>query len=114
MIMTLKERNVLLATFMNWKLDGVFYRPETRLFNPITYSVNSHHEEQLCFHLSWDWLMPVCVKIIKLAEPIGGKHSDLEYNDRWNDWQKLRHAILSGDIEKAFEAVVKAVEKYGK
>ena len=67
--MEIIEGNKLIAEFMGLKYDNCWYRSENDLpINPITCSIGkSVHEEQMCYHNSWDWLMRVVEKIESLT-----------------------------------------------
>jgi hypothetical protein len=58
--------NKIIADFMEYKKEGLFY--DIDVFNLITGNLRKHHEEQLCFEISWDWLMPVVDKIESIGE----------------------------------------------
>jgi hypothetical protein len=58
------ELNIMFADFMKYPKNGVFY--DIDVINPITFNGRVHHQEQLCFHLSWEWLMPVVEMIESL------------------------------------------------
>lgn len=60
------DNNILIAEYMNYPKDGFFY--SINVFNLTTYNTRKHHKEQLCFHLSWDWLMPVLDKIMDTTD----------------------------------------------
>ncbi len=76
--------NKLIAEFMEWQLSGCFYRYYSQfqryLYNPQTGNDKSHHQEQLSFHTSWDWLMPVVEKLCKHKYEVDyDEHSDTSY-----------------------------------
>lgn len=60
------EGNKLIAEFMGYTLDGVFY--PIGLLNPITGNDKRHHIEQLCFHIDWNWAMAAVETIERLPQ----------------------------------------------
>ncbi len=59
------ENNILIAKFMEYPNNGVFY--SINVFNPETLNSRTHHEQQLHFQDSWEWIMPVIEKIESLG-----------------------------------------------
>jgi len=97
------ESNKLIAEFMGLVLDGTFYRGNDYLpFNFETYAKSkSVHEEQMSYHLSWDWLIPVVQKCMEL-QPEG-------INDFYNDFID---SVLY--LDKVYQAVIKFIKWYNK
>jgi len=64
---------------------------------------NVFHPDDMQFHTSWDWLMPVL-----------GKIEDLNYElpEDSNLIGDITHGLVSIDIEMTFEAVVEFIEYY--
>jgi hypothetical protein len=109
-----------IADFMGYEKDGVFY--SIGVINHLTFNNRKHHEEQLCFHLSWDWIMPVIRKINGLGKEYqlaifknyvsctvekGGKF--------YKDFSFSHAEYITGeqdDITAAFKLVVRFVEWY--
>ena len=56
---------------------------------------NVFHPDDMKFHISWDWLMPVVKKIEEQNELIGAH-------------------ILSTDIDKTYHGVVKFIKEHNK
>ncbi len=61
------ENNILIAKFMEYPNNGVFY--SINVFNPETLNSRTHHEQQLHFQDSWEWIMPVVEKIESIGYP---------------------------------------------
>ena len=97
--------NKLIAEFMGVK--------PTILGDEITYEmygaidciedgVDEQHfflEEQLLFHTSWDWLMPVAKKCINPEDNTEG-------------WDNLAVALTTCNIDEVYQAVVEFIKTY--
>ena len=85
--------NILIAEFMQkgskslgiYDFDGCHYRLD-----------------ELKFHSSWDWLMPVANEIIKSRD---------EQNADW-DLTDLKYALQTTNIELVYKAVVEFIKEY--
>ena len=97
------ENNKLIVEFMG----------NPTIFNPIhdatLYQVKeqdnmTYHIDELQYHLSWDWLMPVANEIIKSRD---------EQNADW-DLTDLKYALQTTNIELVYKAVVKFIKDYNK
>lgn len=63
----LVKNNILIADYMGYPKHHDHYH--LRKFNYYTFSYNTTQDfNQLCFHLSWDWLMPVLDKIMATTD----------------------------------------------
>ena len=63
------------------------------------------HFDQMRYHLSWDWLMPVYSKAIQETENDGGdEHFDLQ--------NYFEDAAMNNRIDLAFSAVVEFIKWY--
>jgi hypothetical protein len=61
---TIEEKNRLISEFMGYDIGGNQYRiPFCVSENILGEESNDFYVEQLKFHTSWDWLMPVVEKI---------------------------------------------------
>ena len=91
------KENKLIAEFMGLKRYG--YKDENYLV------LNKHlSPEQLPYHTSWDWLMPVANEIIKSRD---------EQNADW-DLTDLKYALQTTNIEYVYKAVVEFINEYNK
>jgi len=75
--------NKLIAEFMGSNLNGL---------------ESWQYEEELQYHTSWDWLMPVAEKCLTTDEPSDGQHYFI------ND------ALLTCNIEVVYDAVVEFIK----
>ena len=95
------EDNKLIAEFDGWKLssDGITYmNPQDKDDCWIT--------EEMKYHTSWDWLMPVVERI-----------KDIEYTRRgYDDEMDKIDNVLTCDlrIENLYKAVVEFIKEYNK
>ncbi len=91
------EDNKLIAEFMG------FYRTEKGYimggFGDGTFGL----AEELHFHTSWDWLMPVVEKIDNMFG------DDNQVDDAIN---RVHNAVLSFDIDNTYQAVVEFINQY--
>ena len=91
------EDNKLIAEFMGLKKYG--YKDENYLV------LNNHlSPEQMPYHTSWDWLMPVAKKIVREIE------LDIEYEDEYRE--NLMDVIPFAKIEDVYEAVVEFIKNH--
>lgn len=61
--------------------------------------------ENLDFHKSWDWLMPICKELVFLKEV-----NDKEGHDRWI--KALDSVVIIYDIDLVFSTVIQFIEWY--
>jgi hypothetical protein len=88
--------NEMIAEFMGLQFSkGEYYRP---LYN----SGDWISENELQYHDSWDWLMPVANEIIKSRD---------EQNADW-DLTDLKYALCTTNIEYVYKAVVEFIKQY--
>ena len=57
--------------------------------------------DELQYHKSWDWLMPVVQKVSSLC-------------DEPCELDNMKHALLTGDIESVYDDVVEFIKEYNK
>ena len=68
------------------------------------YADNNHRTEQdLAYHTSWDWLMPVVREVIIRYQVDEGIEID---------YDELQHRVMDNDIERAYEEVVEFIKQY--
>ena len=95
----MKEENKLIAEFMGYTLDTTtkeYYIPKYNSGDWFTI-------DELLFHDSWDWLMPV-VSEIKTIGNIGDRF--------YEGLDRLDTSIMEVDIELAYQNVVDIIEWY--
>ena len=91
--------NKLIAEFMG---RNVITEDDIRANkNPISTSHDGDLEEDLEYHKSWDWLMPVANEIIKSRD---------EQNADW-DLTDLKYALCTTNIEWVYKAVVNFIKR---
>jgi hypothetical protein len=92
--------NQIIAEFMGMELgdDKTMYYDDAENLHPPT-PIN-----ELKYHTSWDWLMPVANEIIKSRD---------EQNADW-DLTDLKYALQTTNIEYVYKAVVKFINEYNK
>ena len=94
----MENKNKLIAEFMGLQFSkGEYYRP---LYN----SGDWIPENELQYHDSWDWLMPVANEIIKSRD---------EQNADW-DLTDLNYALCTTNIEYVYKAVVEFIKEYNR
>lgn len=67
-----------------------------------TCTSGKYNEDKLKFHSSWDWLMPVVIKINNLDH--------IEGIDK--EWNKFNQVFINFTIEDLYNAVVEFIEWY--
>ena len=89
------ENNKLIAEFMGiWpNNEGVYHISKHK----------AYHVENLSYHKSWDWLMPVVQKIL-----------DISFQDQGDaeDFYSIRDCMP--DINHTYKAVVEFIKEYNK
>ena len=88
--MNTNKNNILLAEFMQKGSQG---------FNIYEFEGCFYNLNELKFHCSWDWLMPVVAKCTKL-------------NDDEFDNQSIAWALLSNSIVDVYDQVVEFINEY--
>lgn len=100
--------NKLIAEFMGVKPLHMGESVEYEIYGILDFiedGIDEQHfflEEELKFHSSWDWLMPVAEKCLCTDEKTDGQHYFI------ND------ALLTCNIEVVFDRVVEFIKDYNK
>lgn len=90
------QNNILLAEFLGWKRETV-----VRGRNELTYDFIG---EDLLFHVSWDWLMPVVHRCLMIA-----------HNETLNEWENsFADVFLAASIDTMYKEVVAFIQWYNK
>ncbi len=93
------ENNKLIAEFMELPTEIMGAKE-------VVYGMNHddwYTADNLNYHLSWDWLMPVANEIIKSRD---------EQNADW-DLTDLKYALQTTNIELVYKAVVEFIKEEG-
>lgn len=123
---TTEEKNRMIAEFMGYEFDGNVYKtPHTKwkwMSSPISQegfdSTNELTINELDFHTSWDWLMPVVEKVSRFTD----EHVIMNVDSRHNrsecllyyEGRFLPHISNAKLIDNTYTAVVKFIEWYNK
>lgn len=116
---TIKQKNRLIAEFMGYKFDIENKCEIIEDFDIVEniqtyetdggiriveggYVITRFLSEQMRYHTSWDWLMPV-------VEAIYNAELDEQNTNEIGD---ITHALLDVNINAVYEAVVKFIEMY--
>ena len=91
--------NKLIAEFMGVNLITIDDIRANK--NPYISSADGYTKEDLQYHTSWDWLMPVANEIIKSRD---------EQNADW-DLTDLKYALQTTNIELVYKAVVEFINQ---
>ena len=105
------ENNKLIAEFMSGEYVDE-YLIEFKNFYSVKEIIEGEFVKTNCFdsdnelqyHTSWDWLMPVANEIIKSRD---------EQNADWN-LTDLKYALQTTNIELVYKAVVEFINQYNK
>jgi hypothetical protein len=91
----IQERNIEIAKMIcKYDEESLRYIFKNKMWNNFTYGVSErHHQEQLCFHVNYDWLM----------EAIQFLKKDFESKDRY--WTTIERYPLYSNIEDVFVVV---------
>jgi len=103
------KHNKLIAEFM--ELEA------TPKYNPKEYYVKEYNSgewylpEEMEYHTSWDWLMPVIKKIDSYA----CEEMDFsDYDDYRNKYVFIHNISLHNDIREVYNQVVEFIKQYNK
>ena len=110
---SLRSENKLIAAFMGVKPDGDWFNGQ-ELFKaglPFYYGLMGNGTNDLKFHCSWDWLMPVIQKIIKT---IGYKSVEYCTTEEWYNYTNIARMYIGIDIQHAHYYVVEFIYWYNK
>ena len=105
--------NKLIAEFMGWHFEPAFSDVNTTRYDRwITpYSPAWATAEQMAFHSSWDWLMPVVEKISEIDNQAGEEMAAHMRNAALDDLAILNTSILCHKDE-VYKRVVAYIKWY--
>jgi len=106
------EDNKLIAEFMGWKVDKSISSAHFKKTGGyhLTNGTRTMASDQLQYHTSWDWLMPVVDKIAK--ESMYYLTFD---DDKGTNFQKLQlglNGATTGNFDLVYKAVVEFIKWY--
>lgn len=99
---TTEEKNRLIAEFMGMQYTQIGWYDNEEFLN-LSYTKDNTFDE-LLFHTSWDWLMPVVDAIY---------NTDID-EQATNEIGDITHALLDVNINAVHEAVVNFIKFYNK
>jgi hypothetical protein len=102
-IMNTKENNRLIAEFMGEKtitIDELKSILKENRENGLIHTPQAYVEDDLKYHSSWDWLMPV---VSKCRE---------ESNEEDSHWEAIYYSLEGCDINVTYQAVVEFIKQY--
>jgi uncharacterized protein YyaL (SSP411 family) len=85
--------NKLIAEFMGLKDGAKYFSPTLEVAESVGLGMHIYPDE-MRYHISWDWLMPVVEKIMW--------DNDIEDNECTN----IEEALCDAKIDRVYEAVV--------
>ncbi len=101
--MNTQENNKLIAEFMGFTYEKNigWYDNEMLMSQDVYDNQDGNCFDELKFHSSWDWLMPVVEKCFAKQEEVS---DDLSF--------KLNDALLETNIESLYRVVVEFIKQY--
>ena len=104
------ESNKLIVWFSKEQEMGIVYLPQhgryISNYGQIEYK-DCFDLEELEYHYSWDWLMPIIYKIKHIS-----KRDEFLCNSK--EYQNIKDAIVSFNLEPTYFAVVDFIKMYKK
>jgi len=92
------ENNTLIAEFMG----GQRVLPDEDVYNMPTHNNLCYGVNELQYHTSWDWLMPVVQKCFDTQQPEEGQH------------YFINESLLTMKIEVVYDRVVEFIKEHNK
>lgn len=109
---TTEMMNEVIARFMGGKRvqhpEQIFFSEDH--FGYVCHKGHWWNENNLQYHTSWDWLMPVWKKAAVILFDIRGDLNDEKYLEAHRITKAFMEACQKAEISKAHEAVYKAVQ----
>lgn len=100
----MEESNKLIAEFMG--IHEIMH-DEYSEYDFADNTLDVVHQDELKYHLSWNWLMPVIEKIKILVME---DDSDELYNSE--EWDNITHTLVQIEIKSVYQAVVEFIKEY--
>ena len=98
--MSNQENNKMIAEFMEYENIGTDNNPMYTFYDNYFEDANRTLEE-LCYHISWDWLMPVVKKCFQTG-------------DDTYEWDNIMDTLFTCDINIVYAQVVEFINQYNK
>jgi hypothetical protein len=108
-VMTTIESNKIFAKFMEFKffdymnLPHCIYTVKVHDDLKLIFAAQNHLVDEVKFHSSWDWLMPIVKKAF-----------DTEFFDKFDEWKVLNKKICDGlamaDIDMVYAACLSFIQ----
>jgi hypothetical protein len=99
--MNRQENNKMIAEFMGYENVGTLNNPMYDYYDNY-FQDGSYVPHELCYHKSWDWLMPV---VNKIEEYLSANVGKVGYFDE---------CLSSNDLDIRYNAVVEFINQYNK
>lgn len=104
------ESNRLIAEFMGYVLAPNTEKP-LALYTDDEHGFRAHCRfDKVKYHASYDWLMPVWVKIREIIEDNIDRNATLCWYDTHQ--KSISHAILNYEIKIVFDRIVRFIQWY--
>ena len=100
------ENNTLIAEFMG----GQRVLPDEDVYNMPTHNNLCYGVNELQYHTSWDWLMPVVEKIESLGYWVNRNDGDITISNK-SDMVVIT-PMSSGGMDMMYKAVVEFIKEY--
>ena len=95
------ENNKLIAEFMHLE-TSINHNSSEWYEKKIISSIITENANELNYHKSWDWLMPVVREILTL----------IDINQSDYDASALKFEVLDDDINQAYKEVIEFIKEY--
>lgn len=101
----MKNENRLIAEFMEFQKTEIGWYDHNEVIPPIsnTYDGNTFDDDELSFHISWNWLIPVIEKCFIGEAELHAKEFKVYI-------QPIYDGLCSTDKLETYEAVVKFIK----
>lgn len=101
--MNILEGNKLIAAFMeHYHINDGYYRVTPQ---------KCYHLEELQYHSSWDWLMPVIEKIDQTYE-VSIIGNECEIAENGYEWKSICKSSSESKIDAVYQTIVKFIQNH--
>ncbi len=98
--MSTKENNKLISEFMGYENVGTLNNPMYDYYDN-DFQDGIYKVEDLQYHKSWDWLMPVVSKCFKTG-------------DDTHEWDNIMDTLFTCDRDIVYAEIVEFINQYNK